>query len=401
MTQQVGHEPQTSELTRYCTSCGAGVEVAARFCGACGHPVDTTTALPAAEAVSGASATTHGHGSRRWWLAGGIGLATLLTGAGVAATVVLTQPHPEDAVLVESSAQTVPVLEQMAAAETTAELRETAEAAETTAAPVVEILPTLNPTDPTALALASLEEVLVAVSALEVIDGDSLGEWPAISRDLDAAIDSLPGDDPAVDDVEPAGRDAIEAVDALVADAEQTLADWEASVAVAEKTTADNAAVVQELDTYEDAVLGQLRTYNSLRNDTSDFVDLVESPQSYVTWEQGYQAMSSGAEARREVRDALNAIAIPDGIQAEHARLVAMVEDAAAAMDAGYSGLSEADACWFGECYYNETPGWRQFQQESARITGEFAAAETAWQSTLAGLRAPLSDVTAPEKPVV
>jgi hypothetical protein len=400
MTQQVGHEPQTSELTRYCTSCGAGVEVAARFCGACGHPVDTTTALPAAEAVSGASATTHGHGSRRWWLAGGIGLAVLLTGAGVAATVVLTEPHPEDAVLVESSALTVEVLEQMAAAETTAELRETAEAAETAAAPVVEIVPTLNPTDPTTLALASLEEVLVAVSALEVVDGDTLGEWPAISRDLDAALDTVPGDDPAVDGVEPAGRDAIEAVDALVAGAEQTLADWEASVAVAEESTADNAAAVQELDTYEDAVLGQLRTYNSLRNDTASFVELAGDPDAFVTYEQGRDALSEGAAARREVRSALTALAVPTGIQAEHGRLVAMVEDAAAAMDAAVTAIDDADYC-VSSCYVFETDAWQTFRNESARITGEFAAAETTWQSTLAGLRAPLGDVTAPEKPVV
>lgn len=325
----------------------------------------------------------------------------LLAGAGVAAALVLTQPHPEDALLVDSSAQTVEVLEQMAAAETSAELRETAAAAETAAEPVVEILPTLNPANSTTLALASLEEVLGAVTALEVLDGDTLAEWPAIARGLDGALDGLPADAPALDAVEPAGRDAIEAVDTLVADAEQTLADWQAAVAVAEKATTDNAAATQKLGTYEDAVLGQLRTYNSLRDDTATFTERVRDPQAFVTWDQAYEAMSSGAQARREVRDALNAIPVPDGMQAVHARLVDMVEDAAAAMDAGYSGLSEADACWFGDCYYADTAGWRDFQNESSRITGEFAAAETTWLSTLAGLRAPLGDVTGPEKPVV
>lgn len=35
----------------------------------------------------------------------------------------------------------------------------------------------------------------------------------------------------------------------------------------------DNAAAVEELDTYEDPVQGQLRTYDSLRDDTATFTE--------------------------------------------------------------------------------------------------------------------------------
>jgi hypothetical protein len=399
VSEQVVQE-QTKALTRFCTSCGEGVEVAARFCGACGHPMDAAATTQAAVPAPEVPVAGDGRDRRRWWLAGGIGLAVLVAGAGVAAAVVLTQPHPEDAVLVDSSAQTVEVLEQMAAAETTADLRDTADAAASAADPVTEILPTLDPTDPTAVALASLEDVLESVSALEVIDSDTLGEWMAIGRDLDDALDGLPNDEPVVQGVEPAGRDAIETVDALVADGEQTLADWQAAVAAAEEATTDNAAALEELDTYEDAVLGQLRTYESLRNDTAEFVELAGDRDAYVTFDQGRAALSEGATARREVRSALTAMAVPGGMEAAHGRLVAMVEDAAAAMDAAVSAIDDADYC-VSSCYVFRTAAWATFESESSRISGEFAAAETAWQSTLAGLRAPLGDVTAPDKPIV
>ena len=404
MTQQVRQGERTGTLSRFCTSCGERVEVAARFCGGCGHPVDATDTQPVVAVGAAAEVDVPAQAPRRsrrgWWLAGGTGLAVVLAGAGVAAALVLTQPHPEDAVLVDSAAETVDVLEQMEAAQTTADLRETAAAADTAANPVTEILPTLNPADPTAQALASLEEVLGAVAALEVIDGDTLAEWPAASRGLDAALDGLPGDEPAVEAVEPAGRDAIEAVNALVGGAEQALADWQAAVEVAEKATADNAAAVQALTDYENAVEGQLRTYASLRTDTANFIDLAGDRDSYVTFDQGRAALSEGAAARREVRSALTALAVPAGMEAEHARLVAMVEDAAAAMDAGVSAIDDADFC-VSSCYVFETTAWQTFLDESSRISGEFAAAETAWQNRIAALKAPLGDVTAPDKPVV
>ena len=392
-------------LRRYCTACGAPSEVSARFCGGCGLALDETS--PTAGAAASSPAAEVGPPApvarrrRSWLMPAGIGLAVVLVGAGAAGVVLMNQPHPEDAVLAEAAVAAEGLLEDMQAAQVTADLRAVAEDVDAAAEPVTDVLVTLNPADGSAQALAGMDEVFSALTGLAGIDADTLEVWPQVRDDLDTALDALPGEVEGMDPVTDAGAQAIEATDLLMADAEQTLADWQASVEAAEAASQDNAAAAEALTEYDNAVQGQLRTYNSLRNDTSSFVDLVESPDSYVTWEQGYDAMSAGAQARREVRDALNAIPVPDGVAAEHARLVAMVEDAAAAMDAGYSGLSEADACWFNDCYYADTSGWQTFRQESARITGEFAAADSAWQSALAGLRAPLGDVTATEKPVV
>ena len=392
--------PQDS-LRRYCTACGSPSEVSARYCGRCGLALDQERPTP--ETATSAASSDDGQpskdsGRRAWAILAVIGLAVTLVGAGAAAAVLANQPGPEDAALGEALESAEVLLADVQDAQVTADLRTVADAADSASEPVTDVLAGLDPASDTAQALAGLDEVFTALAGLGGIDADTLNVWAEVRADLDTALDELPTQVDGVLPLTNVGADAIAAADTLIADAEQTLANWEASVDAAERATQENAAAVLELDTYEDAVLGQLRTYNSLRNDTSDFVALVESPDSYVTWSQAYDAMSTGAMARREVRDALNAMAVPDGIQAEHTRLVSMVEDAAAAMDAGYSGLSEADACWYDDCYYADTPGWQTFRQESARITGEFAAADTAWQTGMASLRADASPVTAARK---
>ena len=312
----------------------------------------------------------------------------------------MNQHHPEDAVLAEATVAAQGLLEDMQAAQLTADLRAVAEDVDGVAEPVADVLVTLNPADGTAQALAGLDEVFSALTGLAGIDADTLDVWPQLRDDLDTALDALPGEVEGMEPVADIGAAAIEATDILIADAEQTLADWQASVEAAEAASQDNAAAAAGLTEYDNAVQGQLRTYNSLRNDTSNFVDLAGDPDAFVTYDQGRTALSEGAAARREVRSALTALTVPAGIEAEHARLVAMVEDAAAAMDAAVSAIDDADYC-VSSCYVFETDAWETFRNESSRITGEFAAAETALQSKLAELRAPLGEVTATDKPIV
>lgn len=404
MSQDVG-QAQSATLTRFCTACGKDVEVADRFCGACGHALDEidTSSIPPtqSEEIAGEWAEPPSSGRSRWPLvAGGVGLAVLLSGAGVAATIIATQPHPEDDVLAESAADTVALLETMASAETTADLRESAEDAEVLAEPVVEILPTLDPSNETAQSLSALSEVLAGIEALDGVDGQSLDEWSEINQDLESALDLIPTDDPALEQVAVVGWEAVDAVDTLVTEAEATIAAWEADVAEAEAASAENAAAVTELTDYENAVKGQLSTYASLRNDTASFVELAGDPDGFVTYEQGRQALSEGASARREVRSALTTLVVPAGMEAEHGRLVAMVEDAAAAMDAGVSAIDDADYC-VTSCYVFGTEAWQTFEDESSRISGEFGSAQSAWETRIAELRGALGEVPAPPMPVV
>lgn len=403
MTDTHALPTQDGSLRRYCTACGSPSEVSARFCGQCGLTLDESTRPDGAEVHASRDVEVDSSRPRRRHLliGAGIALVVVLAVGGMAAVALMNQPGAEEAVLAEAAGSAEDLLGDMAAADLVADLGAVAADADDANEPVTDMVSTLDPASDTAQALTGLDELFTALSALSDIDGDTLDAWPQVRGDIETALDDLPADAAGTEALADVGEEALEATDTLIAEAEQALADWEASVAAAEQVSEQNAAASEELSTYEDAVAGQLRIYNSLRNDTADFVALVESPGSYVTWGQGYDAMSSGATARREVRDALNAIAIPDGMQAEHARLVGMVEDATAAMDAGYSGLSQADACFYGDCYYADTQGWREFQNESSRITGEFAAAKTTWETQLASQRAALIDVTAIDKPIV
>lgn len=391
-------------LRRYCTACGSPSEVSARFCGRCGLALDEPIAsddLGAWPPAPEASPTSPAGRARRAWLVpAGIGLSVVLAGAGAAAFVAMNQPGPENAVLAEATATAETLLDDVQQAQLTADLRVVAADADSAAEPVTDTLTSLDPAGATAQALASVDDLLSALTGLARIDSDTLDTWPQVRDDLDTALDALPSEVDGMDTLADTGADAIEATDTLIADAEQTLADWQASVEAAEAASQDNAAAAAGLTEYDNAVQGQLRTYNSLRNDTSNFVDLAGDPDAFVTYDQGRTALSEGAAARREVRSALTALTVPAGIEAEHARLVAMVEDAAAAMDAAVSAIDDADYC-VSSCYVFETDAWETFRNESSRITGEFAAAETALQSKLAELRAPLGEVTATDKPIV
>jgi hypothetical protein len=87
-------------------------------------------------------------------------------------------------------------------------------------------------------------------------------------------------------------------------------------------------------------------------------------------------------------------------VTSRHAALVAVVDDAIAAVSAAYQGTFDADFCTY-TCYYKDSPGWQLFTSESGRITDEYAAAVGAWRRAVSAADRAVRNRTLPERPVV
>jgi hypothetical protein len=87
-------------------------------------------------------------------------------------------------------------------------------------------------------------------------------------------------------------------------------------------------------------------------------------------------------------------------MESSNGGLVAVLDDATSALQAAYDGARDANYC-VTACYYADTPGWRTFRAESARITGSFSDAVDAWKAALADARASVAARILPRQPTV
>jgi hypothetical protein len=244
--------------------------------------------------------------------------------------------------------------------------------------------------------LAATTEVLDELAALSSLNGDNLEVWSRTQAPLESALSRLSAEDDTLV-ASAAGDKAVSALDRLVRQAEETLAEWEASYDAAVQQRADD---LNTLDDYAAGMRAELETYDGLRADTSDFVDRIEDPGSFVTYNEAYNEFSQGSLDRMDVRDAMDALTVPGEVQSAHDRLLDVVDDAIAAMDSAYSGLFDAQWCT-SSCYYRNTPGWQTFSDESDRITSEFDSATGAWEAAVEAAESSIQDRALPVKPRV
>ena len=292
---------------------------------------------------------------------------------------------------IEASMQSL--LGELTVAKKTADVRATAEAATRELQAGEAALKGMAPDSPQAEHLESSLAVNHAIAGLDLLDGETLGEWPSLRRSLTAAMGSVPSDSPLVAD----GREAVGGLNKLVARADTRLSDWQAAYdgAVQEKA-ADSTALAE----YAAAMEAAMRRYSTLRTDLSEWIDRVESPNAYVTYDEAYSVLSQARWDRQVIRDEMNGLAVPADVQAAHGELVSVVDDAIAAMQAAYDGATDSDYC-MTSCYYKETPGWTRFSSESGRITEAYRAADQSWQAAVAAAKSSVESRTLTRKPQV
>lgn len=285
------------------------------------------------------------------------------------------------------------LLDHLSLAKTTADVREAAETAardgETTRAATAG----LAPGSAEEKELQSFSKIYSALATLGTLDADTLTEWGTARQTLTVGFAETETGSP----VAVAGDKALTALNRLVNRARTRLSDWQVEYDAAVASRATDTAGLAE---YRTGMEAQMRAYSALRSDLSEWIERVESPSAYVTYDEGYSVLSQAQWDRQMVRDEMNGLAVPAEVQGAHAQLVVVVDDAIAAVQSAYDGVDDADYC-INSCYYKDTPGWINFRAESGRITDAYRTADETWQAAVGGAESALAKRDLPRRPQV
>lgn len=244
-----------------------------------------------------------------------------------------------------------------------------------------------------------VETMLAGFADLVNLDVDRLAEWPAVRERLRGAVadvadaeDDLAG---RAGSVAGDARQVITTMDSYLADGQQQLDTWNGQVAAAEAANADELSTIDSYVSTVESVIGQ---YSRLRDDTSQFTNRIRT--GYVTYAEAYAYFGGATEARRQLRNQLAGTTPPEGISAEHARLISVLDNGIAGTQAAIDGIREDEYCYY-YCDYATTYGWTQFQAASDQNSGSWPAATSAWNDTAEGLRQAVIDRSAPPRPTL
>lgn len=293
-------------------------------------------------------------------------------------------------------------IQRMASAVQLADVRAAASRAEesnTELRAALETLEGLADAEATQERLSLQAAFLDGLAGLQALTAENLGAWDALQVSLTEQSDQmvaglgLKAADRATLAAEL--REMRASVGLRVSTAQRRLAAWRRDVREAERQRDEELAA---LAAYESGYRTQMERYNDLRDNTADFTERIREDYG-VTYDEAYSAFYDGISQREEVREAMNALSPPDSVRSNHLAVVGVIDDAIAAMQAAVDGLADSQFCYY--CYYEDTPGWHRFQDESDRITDEFASVTSSWDAAVSSRRAELEDLKLPARPEV
>lgn len=408
-----------SRSTTRCGDCGEDLGEDMRFCPHCGHEVDATTvgdsenattivlAEPVEPDEQPVEAPPRG---RRLWPRGvagrglAIGLATLLVAGGAYAGYTAYLNHREYKAEVAAAfgvadRELSAAVADLQDVKRTAGIRAVAERASAGSSSLDEYLPDLGEQE--AVRARTVGAALAQIGSLSTLDADTLGVWKDDRQALVDALDGVVGVDGQQRGV--SGSDgAVAAVDKVVRRGRTKLADWrrERAAAVSQRRS-DLAA----FDAYVSSMNAQIASYASMRDDTAAELDNLRNDASDTyLHEPLYSLFSSAMYDRISVRDAMNGLSVPGGVQSQHATIVGVVSDGIAGMDQLLGALDDNNACdsyWDDSCYLFGQPLWDDFQASSDSVTERYGAAVDSWRASLPGARSAIESRELPKKPVV
>lgn len=333
-------------------------------------------------------------------VAAAVGLVIALVAAAVG-VFALRGPSSEELAVAAAQSEVVDLLDQLAEAETTADLQAIAVAAQPAVADLEAALDVAPEDSGTRPLMTAYQSLLAGLVTLSEVDRDHLGRWDAVSGSLLEAADAVQSQvaqDEEQPDVSALAQDSVASASRMVGQAQQVMADWRAERDAVNARNQANQELRSELDAYVPQVESILSQYGDERHNTRLFMDRVRG--SGATVSEAYDAFRDGENARRDLAARLRTLNYPDGLASEHDRLVSMVEAGAAAMAAGYQGIEEY-VYDYGYTPYDNTPGHIRFQEESDRISSEFGAAESTWSSAVSAAYDAAQDEQLPKKPIV
>ena len=278
--------------------------------------------------------------------------------------------------------------EELAKAQTTEDIRQVATSVEVPATAATDFVDTL-PADDRQAELVELAAAVTAVADLEDLSGEEPDAWD----DAQAAIRDLT--DTAIHE-EALGAAAVVAadnVDALLRKATKAYGKWEKQN---RKAIAERDAAVAAATTYRTQMDGYLDEYAELRQQLSEYIDIVQTQGSTV--EEGYRQFADASQARRDLRDQMNSLTPPDVAAHEHDRLLSIIDDGISGVEAAERGLDERECDYYG-CEVADQPAWQQFRSASQRISAAFSDAVASWRTAAQEAVAEAEAIELPDMP--
>jgi hypothetical protein len=155
-----------------------------------------------------------------------------------------------------------------------------------------------------------------------------------------------------------------------------------ARLAAANRARIRQLVAAQSFATQTDAIMSR---YSSSRTDLSNWIADVNA--YGATYDEAYGQLSQQSQVRSQLRSELASFKAPLALVADQQGLLAVIDRAVNAMNAAVQGISQYQTGSYGSySSYDQTPGWQQFESESAAVTQQYADASTKYQSDKAAL---------------
>jgi uncharacterized phage infection (PIP) family protein YhgE len=238
--------------------------------------------------------------------------------------------------------------------------------------------------------LVDVAAALSAIASLDELAGDAPDTWQGAEEPIRGLAAST---DQAVAQLAVTAGRAADQVQDVLADATAAYDTW----------AAENEAAVDARDTaiasatsYQEQMSALLSQYADLRNQLSSYIEQVQTSGSTV--DEGYRQFAEASQARRTIRDQMAAQTPPAAADPQHARLLAIMQDAIAGVEAAERGLDERECTIYG-CNVFDQPSFQHFRSESQRISTAFADATSSWQDAAQTAVDQARAIELPDKP--
>jgi hypothetical protein len=251
--------------------------------------------------------------------------------------------------------------------------------------------------------------VLSGFSDLSAVSAKSLDTWDVSERDVVNALgelDAVAAPVAALDREQPLRVDTRR-VEAVVEKTSSYLTESARKLASYEKRTVKfrrkNRKKIQAAADYKATVESQMAAYQATRRDLQRYLD--DTAKFGELIRDFKDALQSAKSKRQGVRATLASMAVPNPIQGEQQRLIAVLDHAIAATDVGVD-LADAtqslrDAGDYGTSGF-DLPEYRDFASQSDAITSERDSAMSAWTAATAAYTKRLKNPKgAPKRPVI
>jgi len=196
---------------------------------------------------------------------------------------------------------------------------------------------------------------------------------------------------------------SIAAIDGMVAGLDDVITRdirevdaWQRAFAAAKSK---KSAKLATANGYADTMRGYLSQYDTLRSETSDWIDQVDGP-GVTTYDEAYQFLGDATSERQNIKDSIDGLDAPGPLAGPQSEISGVLAKAVQAMGDASSGVASYQ---FSYRYhdYKDTPGWQQFESASDEISSGYATAVANWEAAISDYVSSIEDRPLPKPPAI